>query len=77
MSTASVLKGHEKQCGDFTKTTAFGRYGVKTSEKSNIHNELWTGFSPFSAPWTNEVTKRICSQAQRCSKLTHDHAASL
>ena len=24
--------------GDFAKTTAFGRYGVKTSEKANIHN---------------------------------------
>ena len=33
-------------------------------------------FSPFGAPWTNEVTKGICIQVQRCSKPTHDHAAS-
>ena len=42
-----------KKCGDFAETTAFG---VKTSEKANMHNEHWltsTSFSPFSAPWTN------------------------
>ena len=53
-TTASVLLGHEKQCGDFAETTAFERYGV--SEKSNMHNEHWltsTRFSPFCAPWTN------------------------
>ena len=40
-------------CGDFAETTAFERYGVKTSEKANMHNEHWltsTRFSPFSAP---------------------------
>ena len=31
--TASVLQGQETKCGDFAKTTAFERYGVKTSEK--------------------------------------------
>ena len=31
-------QGQEKERGDFTKTAAFGRYGVKTSEKANIHN---------------------------------------
>ena len=31
ISTASVLQGQEKQCGDFAETTAFERYGVKTS----------------------------------------------
>ena len=31
-----------------------------------------TRFSPFSAPWTNEVTKGICIQVQRCSKPTHE-----
>ena len=44
------------KCGDFAETTAFERYDVKTSEKSNMHNEHWltsTRFSPFSAPWTN------------------------
>ena len=70
----------KKICGDFAETTAFERYGVKTSEKANMHNEHWltsTRFSPFSAPWTNEVTKGICIQVQRCSKPIHDHAASL
>ena len=78
--TASVLQGQENQCGDFAETTAFERYGVKTSEKANMHNEHWltsTRFSQFSAPWTNEVTKGIYIQVQRCSKPTHDHAASL
>ena len=32
-----------KKCGDFAKTTAFERYGVKTSEKANMHNEHWLG----------------------------------
>ena len=44
-----------------------------------MHNEHWltsTAFSPFGAPWTNEVTKGICIQVQRCSKPTHDHAES-
>ena len=41
---------------DFAETTAFERYGVKTSEKANMHNEHWltsTKFSPFSASWKN------------------------
>ena len=29
-----VLQGQEKECGDFAETTAFERYGVKTSEKA-------------------------------------------
>ena len=36
----------------FAKTTAFERYGVKTSEKANMHNQHWltsTRFSPFNA----------------------------
>ena len=51
----TVLQGHKK-CGDFAETTAFERYGEKTSEKANMHNEHWLTsirFSPFSAPWTN------------------------
>ena len=28
-----MLQGHEKECGDFAKVTAFERYGIKTSEK--------------------------------------------
>ena len=39
--TASVLQGHETECGDFAETTAFERYGVKTSEKANMHNQHW------------------------------------
>ena len=27
------------ETGDFAETTAFERYGVKTSEKANMHNE--------------------------------------
>ena len=34
-------KGMKKQCGDFAETTAFERYGVKTSEKANMHNQHW------------------------------------
>ena len=34
-----MLQGQEKKCGDFAETTAFERYGVKTSEKANMHNE--------------------------------------
>ena len=33
--TASVLQGHDKECGDFAETTAFEGYGVKTCEKDN------------------------------------------
>ena len=29
------------ECGDYAETTAFERYGVKTSEKANLHNEYW------------------------------------
>ena len=36
-----MLQGQEKECGDFAETTAFERYGVKTSEKANMHNEHW------------------------------------
>ena len=71
--TVSVLQG------DLAETTAFERYGVKTSEKANMHNEHWltsTRFSPFSAPWTNYVPKVIYIQVQRCSEPTHDHADS-
>ena len=31
--TVSVLQGNENYCEDFAETTAFERYGVKTSEK--------------------------------------------
>ena len=35
-------------CGDFAEMTAFERYGVKTSEKANMHWLTSTMFSPFS-----------------------------
>ena len=47
----SATRAREKN-GDFAETTAFEIYGVKTSEKANIHNEHWltsTAFSPFGA----------------------------
>ena len=31
-----------KKCGDFAETTAFERYGLKTSEKANMQNEHLT-----------------------------------
>ena len=54
--TNSFSATRARICGDFAETTAFERYGMKTSEKANMHNEHWltsTRFSPFSAPWTN------------------------
>ena len=42
--------------GVFAVTTAFERYGLKSSKKANMHNGHWltsTRFSPFSAQWTN------------------------
>ena len=73
-------KGMKNNVAFFAETTAFERYGTKTSEKANMHNQHWltpSRFSPFSAPWTNLVTKGIWIHAQRCSKPTYDHAASL
>ena len=42
-------------------------------DMANMHNQHWLRFSPFSAPWT----KGLCIQVHRCSKPTHDYAASL
>ena len=56
--------------GMWLKRLRFERYGVKTGEKANTHNQHWltsTRFSPFSAQATISVI-----QVQRCSKLTHD-----
>ena len=36
MQTGSDLQGPENVPGDSLETTAFGRYGVKTSEKANM-----------------------------------------
>ena len=52
------------------KRLRFERYGVKTGEKANTHNQHWltsTRFSPFSAQASISMI-----QVQRCSKLTHD-----
>ena len=46
-------KGIKNNVANFAETIAFERYGVKTSEKANVHNEHWltsTTFSPFGAP---------------------------
>ena len=32
-------KAMKNKLGDFAKTTALDRYGVKTSEKANMHNK--------------------------------------
>ena len=55
----SATKARKYIYDDLAETTAFEKYGVKTIEKANMHNEHWltsTRFSPFNAPWTNEVT---------------------
>ena len=39
MSDTNSFSGHENKCGDFAEMTAFERYGVKTSEKANMHNQ--------------------------------------
>ena len=36
----SATRARKIMC-DFAETTAFERYGVKTSEKANMHNEHW------------------------------------
>ena len=49
---------------------------LRSRDMANMHNQHWltsTRFSPFSAPWT----EGLCIQVQRCSKPTHDNAASL
>ena len=49
---------------------------LRSRDMANMHNQYWltsTRFSPCCAPWT----KGLCNQVQRCSKPTHDHAASL
>ena len=65
-----------KKSGDFAETTAFERYGVKSSEKANMHNEHWLTSTAFS-PSTTSLLSGICIQVQRCSKHAHDHVASL
>ena len=37
---SAIYKG-KKTIGDFSKMTWFEIYGVKTSEKANMHNEHW------------------------------------
>ena len=51
--TASVLQGHEIECGDFAETTAFERYGVKTSERANM--QISTGLPrQLCVPWRRQ-----------------------
>ena len=65
----------KKKCGDFAETTAFKRYGVKTREKANMHNEHWltsTRFSPFSAPliiiMTQATSHAPCASNCACAE---------
>ena len=55
-----------KKCAEFAETTALERYGVKTSEKANVHNEHWltsTRFSQFSPLWINWVQRGYVSKS--------------
>ena len=61
-----MQQGHEIQSGDFAEMTAFERYGVKISEKVNMHNKHWltsTRFSPFSGPWMNKLIRGYVSKS--------------
>ena len=43
--------------GDSLEMTAFGRYGVKTSKKANMHDQHWltsTTFCQIHASWRNQ-----------------------
>ena len=65
-----VLQDMKNNVAILLKRLRFERYGVKTGEKANTHNQHWltsTRFSPFSAQATISMI-----QVQRCSKLTHD-----
>ena len=56
MSDTNSFSATKGKKNGVAETTAFERYGIKTSGKANMHNEHWltsTRFSPFSAPWTN------------------------
>ena len=44
------IQGHENECGDFAETTAFERYGVKTSERANM--QISTG--QLYVPWRRQ-----------------------
>ena len=74
----SATRARRKNVAVFTETTTFERYGVKTKEKANMHNDHWltsTRFSPLAHRGRIKVPKGICIQVQRCSEPTHDHAA--
>ena len=65
-----VLQDMKNNVAILLKRLRFERYGVKTGEKANTHNQHWltsTRFSQFSAQ-----AKISMIQVHRCSKLTHD-----
>ena len=65
-----VLQDMKNNVAILLKRLRFERYGVKTGEKANTHNQHWltsTRFSPFSAQATISMI-----QVHRCSKLTHN-----
>ena len=53
LSSASLLQGHKNAAILLKRSTAFERYGVKTSEKANMHNKS------VYAPLVPVVRKRI------------------
>ena len=59
-----LLQWHEKECGDFAETTAFERYGVKTGEKANMHNQHW-----LTATVTGAIAAILSSLMTEASKL--------
>ena len=72
----SAIYKDMKKSGDFAETTAFERYGVKTSENANIPNEHWLTSTRFMYPMYVYVSKSSAALLSM-SKPTHDHAASL
>ena len=65
-----VLQDMKNNVAILLKRLRLERYGVKTGEKANTHNQHWltsTRFSPFSAQATISMI-----QVHRCSKLTQD-----
>ena len=76
---ASVLQGQEKKRCDFAETTAFERYGVKTSEKANMSTGLpRPGLALLAHRGRIKFLRGYVSKSSAAvNRPTHDHAASL
>ena len=75
-----MYKGMKNNVADFAERTAFKRYGVKKSEKANMHMSTGLprpGLARSAHRGQIGVTKGIRIQVQRCSRPTHDNVASL